>query len=112
MKPPRYVIMRYMQECIALLAPTLIALGFYNHLNRDKLSAKKLLFSFGVFALLVNLCTYLVLIFLLGKDGVYFEHKPLISYFIVSGIFAFILPFVVNLVEHAIAIEVKHNDEK
>lgn len=96
-----------MQECIALLAPALIALGLYNHLHQNKLSNKKLLFSFGVFVLLINLCTYLVLIFLLGRTEVVFVYKSLVVYLIISGIFAFILPFVVNLVEHAIAIEVK-----
>ena len=101
-----------MQECIALLAPALVALGFYNHLHRDKLSTKKLIFSFGTFALFVNICTYLVVIFLLGNDGVYFEHKPLVLYLVISAVFAFVLPFVVNLVEHAVAIEVRRNGKR
>lgn len=97
-----------MQECIALLAPALIALGLYNHLHQNKLSNKKLLFSYGIFVLLVNLCTYLVLIFLLGRNEIIFEYKSFIVYLIISGIFAFILPFVVNLIENAVAIEVKN----
>ena len=101
-----------MQECIALLAPSLVALGFYNHLHRDKLSTKKLLFSFGIFTLFITLCTYLVVLFLLGSDGVYFEHKSLVLYLVVAAVFAFVLPFVVNLLEHAVAIEVKHNGKR
>lgn len=98
-----------MQEIIALLAPALVALGFYSHLNRDNLSIRKLFFNLGVFALLVNLCTYLVIIFVLGQDGVYFEHKSLVGYLIIAGIFAFIIPLLVNLVENSVSIEVKQD---
>ena len=101
-----------MQETIALLAPALIALGFYNHLNRDNRSRRKLIFSLGVFALLVNLCTHLVILFILGNDKVDFENKSFVLYLIISGIFAFILPFVVNLIENTIEVEVKRNDKK
>lgn len=101
-----------MQEIIALVAPTLVALGFYSHLKRDNLSTRKLLFNLGVFALLVNLCTYLVIIFVLGQDGVYFEHKSLVQYLLIGGIFAFILPLVVNSIENSVDIEVRRNDKK
>lgn len=100
-----------MQESIALIAPVLVALGFYSHLHRGKLSNKKLVFAFGTFALFVNLCSFLVIIFLLGNETVSFSDKSFVGYLIVSGIFAFVLPFVVSLVENTIAIEVKKNDE-
>ena len=101
-----------MQEIIALLAPTLVALGFYSHLKGDKISTRKLFFNLGLFALLVNLSTYLVIIFLLGKDGVYFEHKFLVGYLIIAGLFAFIIPLLVNLIENSISIEVRKDAKK
>ena len=101
-----------MQETIALLAPALVALGFYNHLNRNKLSTRKLVFSFGVFALLVNLCSYMVLLFLFNVGGIYFEHKSFAVYLLIAGVFAFVLPFIVNLVENAVSIEVKRNAQR
>lgn len=101
-----------MQELVALLAPALVALGFYNHLHRNKLSARRLVTSYGVFALFINLCSYLVIIFIFGRDEVSFEHKSFILYLIVSALFAFALPLVVNLIENTVAIEVKKNAKK
>lgn len=101
-----------MQELVALLAPALVALGFYNHLLRNKLSTRKLFFSYGIFALFVNLCTYLVIIFIFGRDAVSFDNKSFVLYLLIAGVFAFILPFVVNLIENTIGIEVRKNAKK
>ena len=101
-----------MQEVLALLAPAIIALGFFNHLHRDAISIRKLIFNYGLFVVLVNLCTYSTILFVLGYDGVYFDHKSIVIYLIISTIFAFILPFVINLIENSVAIEVTRNDKK
>ena len=69
------------------------------------------MFSFGVFAVFINLCNYMVQLLLLGRDGVYFEHKSFIIYLLISSVFAFVLPFVVNLIENSVAIEVEKNDK-
>lgn len=101
-----------MQEIVALMAPALIALGFYNHLHRNKLSTRRLFFSYGIFSVFINLCSYLVIIYILGNDEVSFDNKSFITYLITAGVFAFILPFVVNLIENTIAIEVRKNAKK
>lgn len=101
-----------MQETIALLAPALIALGFYSHLNRDQISTKKLVTSYGLFVVLINLCMYLVTIYLLGHEVVSFGGKAFVKYIIGASAFAFLLPFVVNLSEKMVAVEVKRNAKK
>ncbi len=101
-----------MQELVALLAPALVALGFYNHLHRNKLTARRLATSYGIFALFINLCSYLVIIFIFGQDVISFENKSFILYLIISAVFAFVLPLVVNLIENTVAIEVKKNAKK
>ena len=101
-----------MHEIIALIAPALVALGFYNHLKRDKLPTRKLFTSFGLFLVLVNLCMYLVIIYIFNHEHVIFSDKSFINYLIGASLFAFVLPFVVNLVEGMVAIEVKKNDKK
>lgn len=101
-----------MQESIALVAPALMALGFYNHLHRGKLKTRNLVFGFGVFALFINLCSFMIILFLLGADGVSFKDKGFVHYLLISGGLAIALPLVVNLVETAVAIEVKKNDEE
>lgn len=100
-----------MHEIIALVAPALIALGFYGHLKHNKLSSRKLLTSFGLFLVLINLCMYLVIIYVFNQDQVLFDNKSFITYLIGASLFAFILPFVVNLVENVVAIEVRQNDK-
>lgn len=99
-----------MQELIALLAPALMALGFYNHLTRNKLSNKKLLFAYGTFVVLINLVSFLFTIFILGQEIIYLGNRAFVGYLIVASIFSIIMPFVVNLVEQMVAIEVKKND--
>ncbi len=101
-----------MQEFVALLAPALVALGFYNHLHRNKLSTRRFASSYGIFALFINLCSYLVIIFIFGNDTVSFEGRSFIVYLVTSAIFAFILPFVVNLIENTVSIEVRKNAKK
>lgn len=101
-----------MQEIIALLAPALIAIGFYSHLHRNKLQAGKLISSYGVFVVLINLCMYLVTLQLLGHDKINFDDQTFINYLICASIFAVLLPFVVNLVENTIAIDVRKNVKK
>ncbi len=89
-----------------------MALGFYNHLHRNKLTTRNLVSSYGVFALLINLCTHLVIIFILGRDTVYFQDKSFILYLVISAIFAFVMPFVVSLIENTVAIEVRKNAKR
>lgn len=98
-----------MQEAIALLTPALMALGFYSHLHRDKLSNRKLVFAYGIFVVFINLCSYLLILYIFGRDQVEFTDKSMVTYLISSTVFAFVLPFVVNLLENVVAIEVKKN---
>lgn len=101
-----------MQESIALIAPALVALGFYNHLHRNRLKTRNLVFGFGIFALFINLCSFLIILFLFGADSVSFKDKEFVHYLLISGGLALVLPLVVNLIENTIAIEVKKNAKK
>lgn len=101
-----------MLELIALFAPALIALKVYHHLKRQQLSARMLVMSYGIFLISINLCMYLITIYLLGYDAVTFGDKDFVRYVIVASLLALILPFVVNLAETAISVEVKRNGFK
>lgn len=101
-----------MLEAIALFAPALIALRFYSHLRGNRLSARALVMSYGVFVVLINLCMYLVQLYLLGQDKVEFEGKSFVNYTVLAVLLAFVFPFVVNLIETTIAIDIKHNAKK
>lgn len=101
-----------MLEAIALFAPPLIALRFYSHLHRNNLSGRSLVMSYGVFVIFINLCMYLTILYLLGQPDVGFEGKGFVTYLIAAVVLAFIVPFVVNLVETTISIDVKRNVSK
>lgn len=101
-----------MLEAIALFAPPLIALRFYSHLHRNKLSARSLIMSYGVFVIFINLCMYLAILYLFAQDSVAFDDKSFVGYVVFATILAFIVPFVVNLAETTIAIDVKRNATK
>lgn len=98
-----------MQEIIALLAPSLIAVGFYNHLYRNALPARRLVSAYGLFVVLINLCMYLITVYILQVEQLAFGEKEFIRYLIGASVMALLLPFVVNLIEHMFAIEVKKN---
>lgn len=98
-----------MLEAIALFAPALIALRFYSHLRDHQLTAKGLVMSYGVFVVFINLCMYLIQLYLLGQDSVNFEGKSFVNYTISALVLSFIFPFVVNLIETTISIDVKRN---
>lgn len=55
---------------------------------------------------------YLVIIYIFGSDTVSFYGKDFIKYLIGASIFSLLLPFVVNLGEHMVSIEVKKNGKK
>ncbi len=101
-----------MQELIALSAPALMAVGFYNHLYRSNLSTRKLFFFYGTMLVLINGLSHLTILYLIGKDEVAYTGKSFIFYLILSSVFAVIMPFVVNLIEHTVALEVKQNAKK
>lgn len=98
-----------MLEVIALLAPALIALRLYSHLRSDRLSARALVMSYGIFVVCINLCMYLTLLYLFNQDSVQFTGKSFVIYTISAFGLAFVFPFVVNLIETTISIDVKHN---
>ena len=101
-----------MLEAIALFAPSLIALRFYSHLRNNQLTARSLVMSYGVFVVFINLCMYLVQLYLFGQDTVEFQGKAFVNYTIPAVALALIFPFVVNLIETTIAIDVKRNGKK
>lgn len=98
-----------MLEAIALFAPALVALRFYSHLRNNQLSARSLVMSYGVFVVLINLCMYLVQLYLLGQDSVQFDGKSFVHYIVMAMLLAFVFPFVVNLIETTVSIDVKRN---
>lgn len=101
-----------MLEAIALFAPALIALRFYSHLKNGQLTTKGLVMSYGIFVVLINLCMYLIHLYLLGEDAVELQGKSFVTYTLSAVVLALIFPFVVNLVETTIAIDVKRNAGK
>ncbi len=101
-----------MLEAIALFAPPLIALRFYNHLHGNKLTARSLTMSYGVFVVFINLCMYLTLLYLLGNNAVTFEGRSFVLYTLFATILSLIFPFVVNLIETTISIDVRRNITK
>lgn len=100
-----------MQSIIALFAPVLLSLSLYNRLHQGELSNRQLVFAFGGFSLLINLCSHLVIVMILGQM-VSFEDRSLILYMIISAVFSVILPFVVNLIENSVNIDVEKNAKK
>ncbi len=101
-----------MLEAIALFAPALIALRFYSHLHSNQLSARSLVMSYGIFVVFINLCMYLAELYLFGQDAVRFDGKSFVNYTLMALVLAFVLPFVVNLIETTVSIDVKRNAKK
>ncbi len=101
-----------MLDAIALFAPALIALRFYSHLRGGHLTARSLVMSYGVFVLCINLCMYLIQLYLFNQESVQFQDKAFVNYVVVAAILSLIFPFVVNLIEKTISIDVKHNGKK
>ena len=98
-----------MLEAIVLFAPALIALRFYNHLHRNKLTARMLVTTYGVFVVLINVTLYAVSVYLLGQESVEFSDRAFVNYLLGAVVLAFIFPFVVNLLEHTVSIKIKRN---
>lgn len=101
-----------MLEAIALFAPALIALRFYSHLRNNQLSARSLVLSYGIFVVLINLCMYLIQLYLLGQESIQFDGKSFVHYTLMAVLLAIVFPFVVNLIETTISIDVKRNAKK
>ena len=98
-----------MLEIIALFAPPLVALRFYSHLHRNKLSARHLIMSYGVFVLFINLCMYLTILYVLQQPKVSFDDKTFVSYALFATLLSLVIPFVVNMIENMVSVEVKRN---
>lgn len=102
-----------MLQFIALFMPALIALGIYHHLLPKPVATRTLIFGYGIFTIFINLCLYMIYRYLLGQsDAINFDDSTFIRYTLLAVVFAFILPFVVRMVEASISIEVKKHDKK
>lgn len=51
----------------------------------------------------------MVVVLVLGKDIEAIQNRMFIIYSLISAAFAFVLPFVVNLIENTISIDVRKN---
>lgn len=89
-----------------------MALGLYNHLHRGKLNIQKLLISYSIFVIFINLCVFMALIYLFGNQEITFINKGFIIYIVLASLFSLIIPFVANLIENSVAVEVKKNEKK
>lgn len=101
-----------MLEIIALLAPSLVALKFYNHLNHNSLPARTLVMTYGLFVLIINAGIYAAALYLAGHDGVVFTDSYFIKYVLVALVLAIIVPFVVNLSEATLSVKVSRSRGK
>ena len=101
-----------MIEIIALGAPSLMAVGFYNHLHHNEIAPRQLICMYGTFVLSINVCAYLIFTYLFDINPISFDSKTFISYSLLTAVLSFIMPFVVRLAETTVAIEVKRSDEK
>lgn len=100
-----------MLEFIALLAPSIMATGFYSHLSQDKLPTRKLVFAFGTFLVLINLCVYMIAFYIFNTRSLVIANKTFIKYVIVATIFALIMPLVLRMIEASIQVKVSKNDD-
>ena len=101
-----------MLEFIALLAPSLIALKFYNHLQNNALPARILVMTYGLFVVLINLALYAGTMYLAGHDGVVFTDSYFIKYLLGALVLSVILPFMVNLAELTVSVKVSRTGGK
>ncbi|MGO3702163.1 MAG: hypothetical protein ACTJG2_03190 [Candidatus Saccharimonadales bacterium] len=101
-----------MLEIIALLAPSLVALKFYNHLHYNTLPARTLVMTYGLFVILINLCLYAATIYLAGHDAIVFDERYFIKYLLLSLGLSIVIPFVVNLAEATVSVKVSHSNGK
>ncbi|PID33099.1 hypothetical protein CR969_02550 [Candidatus Saccharibacteria bacterium] len=100
-----------MLEFIALLAPSIMATGFYNHLSQDKLPTRKLIFAFGTFLILINLCVYMIGFYIININELHLYDKSFINYTVAATVFALIMPLVLRMIEASIQINVSKNDD-
>lgn len=100
-----------MLQTIALLAPSLIAVGFYNHLYGNKLAVRDLVIVYGVFLVSINLSVYLLYLYLFTAKEVLFENKDFIHYLLVASFFALLLPLVVKAVVTSISVDIQKNEK-
>lgn len=98
-----------MTQVIAMLLPALVALQFFNHLHRGKLTNKQLISFYGIFALLINVSLYAIIIYLLGKDSVSFDGRNFVTYSAGALALGVILPLAINVMQNSISIEVRKN---
>lgn len=100
-----------MLEAIALLAPSLVALKFYNHLHHNKLNARMLVLTYGVFVIAINLCLYAIILYLIEHKPIVFTDDFFVKYLLASTALAIVVPFVVNLAEATVSVKVLRSDE-
>lgn len=99
-----------MTQAIAMLLPALVAVSFFNHLHRGRLAARELVTYYGLFALLINISLYAIVLYLFDNPSITFTDQFFIKYAGLALVFAVIFPLAVNLATTSIGLEVKKNE--
>lgn len=97
-------------EAIALLAPPLLALGWYDRLRQGHLRPRQLMFAYAVFVCGINGLLYIVILHLLGHESVVFTDKFFIKYLIAGGLLAFAFALMLNLLRNSISVRITRNE--
>ncbi len=101
-----------MLKIIAMLAPAIIATGFYDHLYYNKASTKKLINVFALFLVFINLLSYCSFLFLFNKKSINFTDVFFIQYLSLATGLAFALPIVASLLNLKLSVRVKKHAKK
>ncbi len=101
-----------MLNFIAIFAPAMIATGFFDHMRNNKLSVRKLIYTYTSFLVFINITTYLVFLFVFHFRRLTFSDVFCLKYLGVGTVLAIIIPLILGLINIKLTIRVEDYDSK
>lgn len=97
-------------EAIALLAPSLLALGWYDRLRHGHPRPRQLLFAYAAFVIGINGLLYTITLYLFGHESVVFTDRFAVKYLLAAVALAVVFPLLISLLRSSVSVRVLHND--
>ena len=101
-----------MNEIIAVLLPSFLALKIFTHINKEKMKIVDLVIYYFIFVFLINLVVHVISVYIMGKESARFNDEYTVNYLLISAVAAVVIPFLASLVSKRISINISSKNEK
>lgn len=96
-----------MNQILAIFLPAVFGLYVYQKINKEELSNKECILKYFLFALIINIISYALSIYVFGRPEFIFTNTFTMKYLCLSSAISVIVSFVISFIEKNLEISIR-----